>query len=84
MCAMEICHDHNLAREVGKEPGKYGIRLSLPANDTFASVLGEEWEKYHWYVSPGEREAALAEMSRQHQYSRQGDKPTFIYQKVER
>lgn len=84
-CAqMEICHDHNLAREVNKEALRYGIRLSLPANDPFASVLSEDWEKYHWYTSTKERDAALVEMSRQHQYSRQGDMPTFIYQKIER
>ena len=81
---MDICHDHNLAREIDKEAGKFGIRLSLPANDTFASVLDEGWEKYHWYATEQQRDAALAEISRQHQYSRQGDKPTFVYQKVER
>lgn len=81
---MEICHDHNLARKAKREAGKYGIRLSLPADDTFAVVLGEEWEKFHWYASADQRDAALAEMSRQHQYSRQGDKPTFVYQRVER
>lgn len=38
----------------------------------------------HWYPSGEERDAALAEMSRRHQYSRSGDKPSLLFQKVEK
>jgi hypothetical protein len=38
----------------------------------------------HWYPSPEERDAALAEMSRRHQYSRATDKPSLVFEKVEK
>jgi hypothetical protein len=38
----------------------------------------------HWYATAEERDAALAEMSRRHQYSRAGDKPSLVFSKVEK
>ena len=81
---MEICHDHNLARETRREPRNYGIRLSLPANDPLIPLLGEDWEKIHWYETPEERDRALKEMTKQHLYYRKGDKPSFVYEKLDR
>lgn len=81
---MEICHDHNLAREIRREPRKYGIRLTLPNNDPLIPLLGENWEKTHWYATLEERDRALREMTEQHIYYRKGDKPSFVYEKLER
>ena len=57
--------------------------MSLPAGDPFRKLLGPEWNRLHWYSSPEERDAALIEMSRRHQYSRGGDKPSLVFEKVE-
>ena len=62
----------------------YGIRVSLPPGDPFRKLLGPEWHRFHWYATQAERDAELAEMSRRHQYSRAGDKPSLVFQKVEK
>ena len=62
----------------------YGIRVSLPVGDPFRKLLGPEWHRLHWYATAEERDEALAEMSRRHEYSRSGDRPSLIFQKVEK
>jgi hypothetical protein len=37
----------------------------------------------HWFHTAAERDAAMAEMSRKHEYSRPGDRPSLVYTKVE-
>jgi len=81
---MGISQPHNLKRPPIEQLRPYGIRVSLPAGDPFRKLLGEEWHRLHWYPSPEERDAALAEMARKHQYSRAGDKPSLVFQKVEK
>ena len=65
-------------------PKFFGIRLTLPAQDTFRLVLGENWEKYHWFNSETARDAQLDDMQRQHEYSRAGDRPAMIFARVRR
>jgi hypothetical protein len=65
-------------------PKPYGIRVSMRASDTFARLLGTGWHREHWYATSEERDAALKEMAGEHLYSRIGDKPTLIYEPVER
>jgi len=62
----------------------YGIRMTLPADDPMIGLLGRETEMYRWYATSAERDAALEEMRREHEYSRIGDQPTLTYAKVER
>jgi hypothetical protein len=62
----------------------YGIRVSLPANDPFANLLDEDWTTSHWYTSRHERDQALQDMSREHEYSRKGDIPTLVFEAVDR
>ncbi|NND60564.1 MAG: hypothetical protein HKN49_09880 [Gammaproteobacteria bacterium] len=62
----------------------YGIRITLPENDTFKLVLGDDWAGHRWYASEPERDAAFVELQREHDYSRLGDAPTHIYEKVSR
>ncbi|HEY4211026.1 MAG TPA: hypothetical protein VGM84_06080 [Steroidobacteraceae bacterium] len=57
--------------------------MSLPSGDPFRKLLGPEWNKLHWYSTAEERDEALAEMARRHQYSRATDKPSLVFEKVE-
>jgi hypothetical protein len=74
---------HNLRQTHTEEPLPYGIRVSLKANDPFRKLLGPDWHRLHWYRTAQDRDAALAEMSRRHDYSRPQDAPTLVHTKVE-
>ena len=80
---MGISNSHNLVRPATIEPHPYGLRVSLRALDPFAKLCGADWHTVHWYRTASERDAALAEMSRKHEYSRPGDRPALVYTKVE-
>ena len=80
---MEICHPHNLIKPLDQDQ-PYGISVRLPPGDTFARLLGDTWQKHHWFSSQQERDQALEEMASEHLYSRRGDRPTLIFERVER
>jgi hypothetical protein len=80
---MGISQPQNLKVPPVERQRPYGIRVSLPPGDPFRKLLGPEWHRLHWYPTPDERDAALAEMSRRHQYSRAGDRPSLLFDKVE-
>lgn len=80
---MGISQPQNLRVPPIEKLRPYGVRVSLPAGDPFRKLLGPEWHRLHWYSSPEERDAALLEMSRRHQYSRATDKPSLVFEKVE-
>jgi hypothetical protein len=79
------CHQHNLV-----EPHKavaerrYGIRVTLPAGDTFSRMLGDDWETLHWYRSEYERDKAFDQMAVRHGYYRKTDSPTQVLEKIVR
>ena len=77
-----ICHEHNL-RQAPPAARPFGVRVSLRRGDLFARLVGEDWHKLHWYATEAERDAALAEMSRRHPFSRIGDEPALVFEKVE-
>jgi hypothetical protein len=79
---MSLCHEHNLTDDPTRAK-PYGIRVSLPANDTFNRLLGDNWERFHWYATESERDAALADMASEHLYSRRGDRPHVLFTAVE-
>jgi len=79
---MSTCHSHNLRQSVASDPKPYGLRVSLKPGDPFRKLLGADWHRTHWFTSAAERDAALAEMSRKHEYSRPGDLPAHVYEKV--
>ena len=81
---MGISQPQNLRVPPIEKLRPYGVRVSLPGGDPFRKLLGPEWHRVHWYPSPEERDEALAEMSRRHQYSRATDKPSLIFEKVEK
>jgi len=79
---MSTCQTHNLRFPVSTAPRPYGVRVSLPVGDPFRKLLGEDWSRTHWFETAEERDAALAEMSRKHEYSRPGDRPALSFEKV--
>ena len=80
---MGISNLHNLQHTPTTLPKPFGVRVGLRTGDPFAKLCGPDWQRTHWYASAAERDAALAEMSRKHEYSRPGDRPALIYTKVE-
>ncbi len=78
-----ICQPHNLRRPIAQGPKPYGVRVSLRPGDPFSKIMGAEWHRSHWYATAAERDAELAEMSRKHEYSRAGDKPALLFDKIE-
>ena len=52
-------------------------------NDPFRHLVGDDWQKEHWFASRAERDAALAQMSGRYVYFRPGDAPTLDFEKVD-
>jgi hypothetical protein len=80
---MGISQSHNLRQAPSGAPRPYGLRLSLRPGDPFRKLLGADWHRTHWYQTGPERDAALIEMSRKHEYSRSGDRPALVFEKIE-
>jgi hypothetical protein len=82
---LDYCHPHNLV-----DPGaagaerRFGIRVTLPAGDTLRKVLGDSWERLHWYTTEAERDRAYQKMAARHGYYRETDTPTQILEKIVR
>ena len=62
----------------------FGIRVSAAANDPFANLVGNDWNTTHWFKTQADRDRAIKDMQREHEYSRRGDKPTLVYETVTR
>jgi hypothetical protein len=80
---MGLSNAHNLLRPPATKALPFGLRVSLRPGDPIASLLGADWQRTHWYATAAERDAALSEMSRRHEYSRAADPPAHVYTKVE-
>lgn len=82
---MNYCHQHNLV-----EPDKagadrpFGIRVTLPASDTLRTILGDDWERLHWFATEIERDHAFGNMATRHGYYRKSDSPTQVLEKIAR
>jgi len=81
---MGISAVHNLREPPVEHLEPYGVRISLPVGDPFRKLLGPDWHRTYWYATSRERDAALEEMSRRHEYSRSGDRPALVFEKVEK
>lgn len=80
---MEYCHKHNLVRpELADAERRFGIRVSLPPEDTFVRLLGEQWETIHWYATEQDRDAAFDNMAARHGYYRHTDDPSQVLEKI--
>ena len=82
---MEFCHQHNLVNpDAAGVERPFGIRVTLPAGDTLRKILGDDWERLHWYPSEAERDAAFEQMAIRHGYYRNTDSPTQVLEKIVR
>lgn len=82
---MDYCHQHNLVDpSIANAERRFGIRVTLPANDTMRKVLGDDWERMHWYRSESERDNAFDNMAMRHGYYRDTDTPTQVLEKIVR
>lgn len=82
---MDFCHQHNLVTpDAAGAERKYGIRVTLPEGDTFTRILGEDWERIHWYATEEERDRHFDNMAMRHGYYRKTDNPTQILEKIVR
>lgn len=80
---MDYCHRHNLVDpdSAGAER-RFGIRVTLPPGDTLRKVVGDGWERLHWYRTEAERDRAYRKMATRHGYYRETDTPTQILEKI--
>jgi hypothetical protein len=81
---MGIASAQNIARSLPHLPRPYGIRVCLKAGDPFSKLLGADWQRTHWFFTAAERDRALEDMARKHEYSRIGDAPALVFEKVEK
>jgi len=82
---VDFCHSRNLVQpETAGAERKFGIRVSLPAADTIAQLLGSDWERMHWYASEEERDSAFENMAKRHGYYRETDNPSQVLEKIVR
>ena len=80
---MDYCHQHNLVDpQTAGEERRYGIRVSLPPGDTLRRLVGDDWERVHWYPTELERDKAYDDMAQRHGYYRKTDTPTQILEKI--
>lgn len=81
---MGISQPQNLRAPPQDRLHPYGVRVSLPVQDPLRKLLGPQWHRLHWYASTDERDAAIVNMSRRHEYSRKTDVPSLVFEKVEK
>ena len=82
---MDFCHQHNLVNpENAGQARNFGIRVTLPAGDTLRKILGDDWERMHWFATETERDAAFESMAARHGYYRKTDSPTQVLEKISR
>ena len=80
---MGIANAHNLVDAVPQLPRPYGIVVRLRPGDPFRKLLGADWQRTHWFLTAAERDLRLLDMARKHEYSRIGDEPALIFEKIE-
>ena len=82
---MSLCHRHNLVDpDAVDAERRYGIRVTLPPSDTLRTILGDDWERLHWYAHEADRDRAYYAMATRHGYYRSSDTPTQVLEKIER
>jgi hypothetical protein len=82
---VEFCHKHNVVDSAAAAADRrFGIRVTLPPGDTLARLIGDDWERLHWYPSENARDAAFERMAERHGYYRRTDNPTQVLEKIVR
>lgn len=80
---MGIANPQNMSRSIPQSPKPFGVRVRLKPGDPFARLLGADWQTTHWFFTHEQRDEALTQMSRRHEFSRIGDEPAMVFEKVE-
>lgn len=80
---MDICDRHNLNREPAADR-RFGVRVRLAPGDPLKRLIGSDFERVRWFDSQTERDRAMADMASEHLYSRRGDRPTLVFEPVDR
>jgi hypothetical protein len=80
---MAICHEHNL-NATPPQARPFGVQVRLKPGDPFVKLVGPDWQKTHWFASARERDVVLADMESRHLYSRRGDAPAVLFERIER
>jgi len=78
---MAISNEHNL-NSLPPAVKPFGIRVSLRRRDPFTRLVGADWQTLHWFATERERDEALEDMASRHRYSRRGDEPAVVFEKV--
>ena len=62
----------------------YGIRVSLPGNDTLSMehLLGKDWESVRWFESAEKRDRIYQQMKETPRNYRIGDHATILLEKI--
>ncbi len=82
---MDFCHRHNLVDpDAAGTERRYGVRVTLPPGDTLRNVVGDDWQRLHWFTSEAERDRAFERMAERHGYYRDSDTPTQVLEKINR
>lgn len=79
---MNYSNDNQTKNSLSSNKKKFGIRVTLPAADTLRDIIGDNWEKFHWYETEAERDFAYDKMSEHHGYYRDTDAPTQVLEKI--
>lgn len=78
---MAISNEHNL-NSYPPAAKPFGIRVSLRPHDPFTRLVGADWKKQHWFATASERDEVFDDMSRRHPFSRRGDEPSVVLEKI--
>lgn len=82
---MTYCHSHNLVDpDIAGSESRFGIRVTLPRGDTLRTIIGDDWERLHWYSTEAERDRAFDNMATRHGFYRTTDTPTQVLEKISR
>ena len=80
---MELSQPNNATRD-GNAERRFGIRVTAPPRDFISTLVGADWQAFHWFVTREERDRAMQDMGARHRYSRIGDDPSIILEPLER
>ena len=82
---MNFCHEHNLVDASGIDAEKpWGIRVTVPPTDPINRLIGNDWQRDHWFATEAERDRAFASMAKRHGFYRIGDDPSQVLTRIER
>ena len=82
---MTVSNPHNINQPAAAiADGAFGVRIRLPDGDPFSHLLDDDWTTTHWFATAADRDTALLDMQRKHEYSRPHDKPALIFEAVSR